>query len=196
MSLTIKKLSKSFDKKTIFRDFSFSFQKRVIYAVTGDSGIGKTTLLRIIAGLDKDFSGEVTGGGASNVSYCFQEHRLFPTLSALDNVLKASFKEENEENKSAVIKLLSRLGFTDEDMLLRPDALSGGMRQRVAFARAILKKSPVLLLDEATKELDSELASTILEIIKEESEARLVIFVTHKSDEIESLNAKIIRLDS
>lgn len=194
MNLNIKNVTKSFDKKTLFRDFSFSFEENGIYAVTGDSGVGKTTLLRIIAGLDNDFSGEVENGGIGKVSYCFQEHRLFPSLSAFDNVYKVSFTEEREENKSAVKELLEKLNFSERDMLLRPDELSGGMRQRVAFSRAILKKSPILLLDEATKELDSELADKVLEIISEEAKKRLVIFVTHKPDEITKLGAKIIKL--
>lgn len=196
MSLEIKNLYKSFDKKTIFRNFTYYFQNTGVYALKADSGIGKTTLLRIIAGLDKKYYGRVIGGGARRVSFCFQEHRLFPELSALDNVLKLSFDEESYHNRKLTKNMLSRLNFTESDMLLRPDELSGGMRQRVAFARAVLKKSPILLLDEATKELDKELADKVLEIIAEEAEKRLVIFVTHKSDEITKLNAKIINLNS
>ena len=195
MSLTIRNLTKSFDKKTLFRDFTHSFEQKGIYAVTGDSGAGKTTLLRIIAGLDKNYSGIVRGGGAFRVSYCFQEHRLFPALSAFDNVFKVSFKEQNKENKKRTLDILHRMNFSDADMLLKPDELSGGMRQRVAFARAILKKSDILLLDEATKELDSELTNTVLEIISEESQKRLVIFVTHKAEEIKKLNAKTIKIN-
>lgn len=196
MKLEIKGLNKSFGEKTIFRDFSYIFDSCGIYSLEGDSGIGKTTLLRIIAGLDKDFSGSVSTGVKSSVSYCFQEHRLFPALSAFDNVYKVSFKEENEENKELTKSLLKRLKFSESDMLLRPEELSGGMRQRVAFARAVLKKSDVLLLDEATKELDSELADTVLQIIAEEAKKRLVIFVTHKKSESEILGAKAIKLNA
>lgn len=194
MILSIKNLTKSFGKKTLFRDLTYFFEDTGIYAVTGESGTGKTTLLRIIAGLDKDFSGTVIGGGSENVSYCFQEHRLFPSLSALHNLTKVSFREENEENQALAKNLLKRLGFTEADMLLHPKELSGGMRQRVAFARAVLKKSRILILDEATKELDPGLRDTVLEIIAEEAKDRLVIFVTHKSDEIDTLCAKTVTL--
>ena len=116
------------------------------------------------------------------------------------NILKdinwSGFYLWNEENKELTKSLLKRLKFSESDMLLRPEELSGGMRQRVAFARAVLKKSDVLLLDEATKELDSELADTVLQIIAEEAKKRLVIFVTHKKSESEILGAKAIKLNA
>ena len=194
MTLSIKHLTRSFGKKTLFRDFTYSFNDTGIYAVTGESGVGKTTLLRIISGLDKDYSGIIIGGGAENVSYCFQEHRLFPSLTALDNLTKVSFKQENNENEANAKALLTRLKFSESDMHLYPKELSGGMRQRVGFARAVLKKSKILILDEATKELDATLRDTVLEIIAEEAKTRLVIFVTHKREEIELLNAEIVNL--
>ena len=166
MSLRIKSLSKSFDKKTIFRDFTYYFQDTGIYALKGDSGIGKTTLLRIIAGLDKGYSGNVSGGGAKHVSFCFQEHRLFNQLSAFDNVLRLSFPKDCYHSRKLTKNMLQRLNFSATDMILKPDELSGGMRQRVAFARAVLKKSKSLLLDEPTKELDEALRNTIIEIIR------------------------------
>ena len=85
MSLIIKNLKKNFGRKIIFDNFSYSFNDTGIYALTGESGIGKTTLLRIIACLDKDFSGSIEA--PKKVSVAFQEHRLFPNLSALDNLI-------------------------------------------------------------------------------------------------------------
>jgi ABC-type multidrug transport system ATPase subunit len=184
MSLEIHSLNKKFDKKIIFQDFSFKFKKSGLYILTGESGKGKTTLLRIIAGLDNSYTGEVLGN--ESISYMFQEYRLFPNLSAQDNVLLCSFDDFSNSDKKNTTELLARLGLTDADLTLFPDELSGGMKQRVAFARAILHKSEILLLDEPTKELDSELKERFLEIIKKEAENRLVIFVTHDTDIINS----------
>lgn len=178
MSLNIKILNKTFDNKVIFKDFSYEFLNTGIYILRGDSGSGKTTLLRIIAGLDKDFTGELLGGGISNVSFAFQEYRLFPALNVLENVMIASKNESDVELEYAKT-LLFNLGFTEDEISLYPGELSGGMKQRVSLARALLKSSPILLLDEPTKELDNSLINSLYKIISEESAKRLVIISTH-----------------
>jgi ABC-type lipoprotein export system ATPase subunit len=191
MILKLDNLSKRFDGADIFSDLSYSFEDNGIYIITGESGIGKTTLLRIIAGLDKEYDGYVKGGGVENISFMFQEYRLFPVLNALKN---ASLVSPN--NLSEASKLLIRLGFKEIDLKKNPHELSGGMKQRVAFVRALLKDSPILLLDEPTKELDEDTANIMLEIINEEAKNRLVIMVTH-DDISEKLNgAQIIHLKS
>ena len=177
MSLKILNLNKSFVEKTIFNDFSFNFPKTGKCIITGSSGIGKTTLLRIISGLDLDFSGKIENGGIGNVSYMFQEYRLFPMLSALKNVVAVT--DETAEDEAAAAKLLLRLGLSDNDLKKKPAELSGGMKQRVAFARAVTAQKPILILDEPTKELDDATAKILGEIINEEAAKRLVIVVTH-----------------
>ncbi len=195
MSLEIKTLSKSFGQKKIFDNFSYTFQSTGLYLLSGESGKGKTTLLRIIAGLDTKFKGKVIGGGVKNISYLFQEYRLFPNLSVLENAAVSvpeniSAQEASEKAK----KMLSDLGLSTEDMSLMPNEISGGMKQRVAFARALLKPSSILLLDEPTKELDEDLRKIMLKMIKEDSENRLVILVTHLDENIENLYADIIKI--
>lgn len=194
MALELRNLTKNFGEKKIFEDFSYEFSSTGIYAVIGDSGVGKTTFLRIIAGLDTDFSGEVVGGGIGNVSYAFQEYRLFPTLSALENITLVSFSDAGEAEYAEARNMLIALGFSESDIQLKPKELSGGMKQRVSIARAILKSTPILLLDEATKELDRENAKAVLDTIKCEGDKRLVILVTHNKEDIEYLGANILNL--
>ncbi len=193
MNLSIKNLSKSFNDKKIFDNFSYEFKEKGIYAISGESGVGKTTLLRIISGLDVDYSGAIVGGGFKNVSVAFQEYRLFPTLTAIENVTVTT--DTTDSASSDAEALLSRLGFSCEELKKIPSELSGGMKQRVSLARAFLKKTPILLLDEPTKELDASLRDTVYSIILEESERRLVIIVTHHGEDIEKLNAVKILLN-
>ncbi len=189
--LEVKNLSKSFESKEVLKNFSYSFPENGIYAITGKSGIGKTTLLRIIAGLDKRYSGEVIRN-YDKVAYAFQEHRLFPTLTALQNVTVTSEDTEREKMCKDVLK---QMLFSEKDFSLYPSELSGGMAQRVAIARALCYDAPLLLLDEPFKELDDETKGTVIDLVKEEGKRRLVILVTHDQYDIERLNAQRIYIE-
>lgn len=193
--LKINDLSKSFGDKIIFEKFSTGFPDHGIFALMGKSGVGKTTLLRLIAGLDKKFDGEIIGGGAKNTSFAFQEYRLFPTLSALENVVFANHHFMTLCAEREAKSMLMRLGFTKDELNLFPSELSGGMKQRVSLARAILRKAPILLLDEPTKELNDELSKKVLDILLEESESRLVIFITHNKSDADYTGASVISFD-
>ena len=182
MSLVISNLKKRFGDKVIFDGFSYSFPEKGLFLIRGNSGIGKTTLLRIIAGLDNSYSGTVKGGGYKNVSYAFQEYRLFPTLTARENVTVASFDTVTSTLEEAASLLFREFGLSESDLALLPSELSGGMKQRISLIRAILKKSKILLLDEPTKELDPELAYTVRKRIQLEAKERLVIMVSHLED--------------
>ena len=192
MVLKLNSISKRFGERVILDGFSYTFGKSGLYFILGESGAGKTTLLRIIAGLDADFSGMVENGGIANVSFMFQEYRLFPTLSSLKNAAIASKVADTDGAKN----LLTRLGFSEDDMKKKPRELSGGMKQRVAFARAVLKNAPILILDEPTKELDSETVSVMLNVIAEQARERVVIVVTHDDVSKISEASKIIRLST
>ena len=194
MSLIIKNLTKKFDDKTVIDNLSYEFPDHGVVAITGESGIGKTTLLRIIAGLEKNYEGEVLNGGVRNVSFAFQEYRLFPNLSAIDNVVFAIFNTNNEAVLFRAQKMLTSLGLKGGDFNLLPNELSGGMKQRISLARAFLKTAPILLLDEPTKELDKENISLLTEIIQKISKDRLVIIVTHNLEDIECLSPTILQI--
>ena len=194
MQLTLINVTKSFDNKAILENFSYDFSGTGIFALLGESGSGKTTLLRMIAGLDSDYNGEIQGGGIKNVSFAFQEYRLFPELTALENAVIANGDKDDAELSAKARKMLLTLGFDEADLKLFPRELSGGMKQRVSLTRAFLRNTPILLLDEPTKELDENIRKTLYEIIRAESEKRLVIIVSHQSEDLEELGAVKIEI--
>ena len=192
MGIEVKNLSKSFDQKSILKNFSFHFEDKGLYILVGESGIGKTTLLRIIAGLELFDEGTVSG--LSRCSYAFQEHRLFPWLTALENVVFSISERNDKADIDKSKNMLLRLQLKEDDMNLKPDQMSGGMKQRVSLARAFLYDAPILLLDEPTKELDEKNAAIVRDLITENSKNRLVIMVSHQNIDTLIANASVIQL--
>ena len=185
-ALTLTSLTKCFDDKTLFSNLSFAFPSHGLFLLLGGSGTGKTTLLRMIAGLDSDYTGSITGGGKERVSMAFQEHRLLPVLSALGNVTEALRPSGlgKKEAEAAAKEVLLSLGFPEKDFKVRPAALSGGMRQRVSLARAFAVRRPILLLDEPEKELDALLRDRLYAAIEAAGKERLVIVTTHTPERL------------
>ena len=194
MSLKIKNLYKNFGRKVIFNDFNYEFADNGVYALVGESGIGKTTFLRIISSLDKDFRGELVFSREALISVAFQEHRLLPTVNAINNVLISAFDTFTKADYEITKNLLKRLNFSESDMKLYPNEMSGGMKQRISLARALLFPHNILLLDEPTKELDEGLREAVYEIINEQAKCSLVILSSHSSEDIEKTNAICIHL--
>ncbi len=174
-------LSFSYGKQEVFSDLSYTFGQG-IYALTGSSGCGKTTLLRLMAGLLRPSGGRILGGGIGNTSVAFQDFRLFPALTALENAAITSTKEKAEA-------MLSFLGFSKEDMEKFPSELSGGMQERVSLVRALLAEKPLLLLDEPTNALDSGVKEILYPLIKDAGKNATVILVTHDKADIVALGA-------
>ncbi len=185
-ALLLQKITKRFGEKLLFSSLDHAFPTQGLFLILGNSGSGKTTLLRMIAGLDTDFEGVIEGGGTDTVSFAFQEHRLFPSLSALQNVsevLRAAGMPRREADAYARDALLS-IGFPERDLKTRPAALSGGMRQRVSLARAFAVPRPILLLDEPEKGLDEALRERLYAKIADEATHRLVLAVTHTPERL------------
>lgn len=189
-------LCKSYDRKRILDNVNLNFIKNKITIISGPSGCGKTTLLNVICGIEKEDSGTVLLKDNS-ISYIFQEDRLIPHLTVYENiafVLKSSMNKE-EMNK-VINKYLEMVKLTEyKDKL--PSKLSGGMKRRVAIARAFAYKSNLLLMDEPFKGLDDKLKHEIIdEFLKlYEKDKRTIILVTHDMKEAELLGDVIYSLE-
>ena len=172
--ILFKNVTVSFDDNKVLNNFSAELPDRGLVLITGKSGGGKTTLLRLLLGLSKPDSGEVLTEGINRFSVVFQEDRLVPTLTALENVALVSSKEEAE-------KRLAEVGLSDSTALL-PEELSGGMKRRVALARALAFSGDVLILDEAFTGLEEALCKELIGKIFTEYKDRLIIAVTHRPE--------------
>lgn len=190
----LKNITKKYGDVSVLDDFSLDIPLGSKIALMGGSGKGKTTLLRILAGLEKPDSGRVEC--RESIAYMFQEPRLLPWKSAIDN-LKAVLPREKH---MLAEKYLSAAGLTlDADAKKYPDELSGGMRQRVAFARFLAfaesTDAKLLILDEPFSALDEVTASKMLEILKEFSKERSLLIVTHDKSDAETVADKIIEIN-
>ncbi|MBQ8869173.1 MAG: ATP-binding cassette domain-containing protein [Oscillospiraceae bacterium] len=183
-------ISKSFGEKKVLENFSYDFGEKGVVCISGASGCGKTTLLRIISGLEKSQSGDILLSGT--VSFMFQEDRLLPWLSAWENVA-CVLNKKSAERKARAFELLKLVGLEGNENEQIPN-LSGGMKRRVAFARAIAVEPDILLLDEAFTGLDEENRKKLSSLVSEAAKDHLVIMVTHDSEDIDSLADRVVAL--
>ena len=188
--LTIKGLNKSFGEKRVLENLSLSLDSVGVTAIMGASGIGKTTLLNIIAGLEKSDAGMMEST-FSKISYKFQDPRLFPWLTAFENV---KLVVEDKENADATARdLLTLVGLSDS-FDKYPNELSGGMQQRVSLARALAHGGDLLLLDEPFSAVDTETRDVLLKLIADYAKRHAVLLITHSHEEATLLEANIISL--
>lgn len=185
MKIEIKDLSKSYEGKQIFKDFSLTLESKKVNSIIGASGGGKSTLLNIIAGLLKKDSGSIFGVNEEEISYIFQEDRLLEWLTVRENIEIFIYNYYSKEEAEKVIDKIFKMLNINDTLNEYPTKLSGGMRQRVNIARALIKPSKVILMDEPFKSLDYKTKYLIIKELKAifEREDRLVIFVTHDVDE-------------
>ena len=168
-----------FGARTALSNFSARLPDEGTVALRGASGAGKTTLLRVLAGLLRPDAGTVTGLAGRRIGFVFQEDRLPPWRTALQNVALVSDEARAKE-------LLKRLDLGGA-LALRPAALSGGMRRRVAIARALAFSGDVLLLDEPFNGLDEARREQAAALMR--ASARLIVVATHDGLDAQLLGA-------
>ncbi len=191
MSIIIKNLCKKYDNKPVLKDVNITLEDNSIYCLMGASGIGKTTLLRILMGLEHADSGNISGIDTKSISCMFQEDRLIPDLSAIDNV--AIVLRGRADRKKLRDKLSTIL---PTDCLDNPViSLSGGMKRRVALARALEYPGKLIILDEPFTGLDAGNRLNIIDYILKKRNNRTLLIATHGADDAQLLGAEVIQLE-
>lgn len=190
--LTIKNLTKMYDQNVIFKNLNLTVQEGEVLSIVGPSGIGKTTLIKIMAGLEPANSGEITINNEAisidgersdaNIGLIFQDFNLFPNFTVMDNITLAPAKVNKvpaEKAKEQALSLLESLGMVDKADLY-PYQLSGGQKQRVAIARALAMNPKILAYDEPTSGLDESSTKQVAEVVKTlKSRGVTQVIITH-----------------
>ena len=188
--LSLENLRKAFGAKDVLNDVSLDVEEGELLAILGPSGCGKSTVLRVVAGLLRADRGTVRIAGREmdsvpprdrGIGFVFQDYALFPKVTVRDNIafgLRVRGVSAGDRNRKTT-EMLNLVGLAEEaDRAV--ETLSGGQRQRVALARAILSDPRILILDEATNQLDVEAEALVHESLHDFLRARTTILVTHR----------------
>ncbi len=189
MAIVIHKLTKSYGEKLALPPFSCTVKPGEIVCLLGQSGCGKTTLLRLLLGLEPPTGGAVSGL-PDRISAVFQEDRLCPAFSAVTNV---SLALGRQASKAEIVALLTDLGLGDA--LTKPvRELSGGMQRRVAIARSLLMPADLYLMDEPFKGLDEDTRQQVMDAVLARTRGKTLLLVTHDPEEAAYLGGRIVRM--
>lgn len=196
---------------TALQDITFKVQKGEFVFVTGPSGAGKTTLLRLLFLKERPTSGQILIDGRNltkmpksqvslfrrGIGFVFQDFKLIPHWSVYENVAFAleAIGVPAKEIRRRVLRVLGMVGLHSK-MAKRPPLLSGGEQQRVAIARALVKEPKILLADEPTGNLDSEMACKIMDIFEEvNTRGTTIVMATHNQDLVARYRGRVIGLN-
>ena len=198
--IEVKNIHKSFGDLEVLKGVNLTVQKGEIVAIVGKSGAGKTTLLQIIGTLDQPTQGEVLINGErlmtkgekelaafrnKHIGFIFQFHQLLPEFTALENVCIPAMiaREKESDYKARAVQLLTELGLKDR-MNHKPNELSGGEKQRVAAARALMMKPDIILADEPTGSLDEKNKKELSELLQKlrKEYGQTILLVTHDKE--------------
>lgn len=209
--LEVINISKTFNKNKVLNNFSLNAEEGEIISIIGPSGVGKSTLLRCINGLEKIDSGEILINNKSlkrkkdkiskqanlEIGLVFQDYNLFPQYSVIKNITLPLTEVLKIDKKEALIKakeLLKKMDLLSKQNAY-PFELSGGEKQRVAIARAIATNPKIICFDEPTSALDPKLVEQVFKIIKELAKTgKTIIIVTHDIQFAKQISNRIVEI--
>lgn len=206
--LELKNISKKFKDKEILSNFNLKVEENKILAIVGPSGGGKTTLLRMLAGLESIDSGEIIFNGENLplnelekrnlLGFVFQDFQLFPHMTVLENLVISPIQTmgiKKDEAETKAIKLLEQLEL-ENHCNSYPHSLSGGQKQRVALARAMMIEPKIIGYDEPTSALDPELRLEVEKLILQNKKLGITqIVVTHDLQFAENIADDILKVE-
>ena len=191
MSVVINNVSKAFGEHQVLKDLSITFSDDHIYCLMGPSGMGKTTLLRIIMELETKDKGMIEGVTVKDISVMFQENRLCEVLTPVENVALVCDKHISREAVRAKLEKI-----LPKECLSQPvSELSGGMKRRVALARAMAYPGSFIIMDEPFTGLDVNTKKEVINYILNERNSRIMLISTHSEEDVLLLGADKVRLE-
>lgn len=190
MALIVENVRKSYGSLKVLDGVSFLVDKGEFVCIIGESGCGKTTILKIIAGIEKMDEGKITLD-SERIGFVFQDDRLLPWKTVYGNILFAARAAGVDLNSRTLKKLLETVGLSGFENYY-PKQLSGGMRQRAGIARALAIQPDLLLMDEPFASIDAQTREKLQDELLRIVESRTVVFVTHSIDEAIFLADKIV----
>lgn len=183
--INMSNVSFSYGEKKVLDNFNLTVEQGERVCLFGESGSGKTTVLRLISSLETAESGQIVIGG--RLSVVFQEDRLLPFKTVMENIKAVNGDTVKCEK---LLKAFSLYEYKDK----YPRSLSGGMKRRIAIIRALSRDFDILILDEAFNGIDKENIEKIAQIINENTKNKTLIMVSHSEWEADILGAKIVKI--
>jgi NitT/TauT family transport system ATP-binding protein len=189
-AVELRGVHKSFGELTVLHDFDLSLAAGSVTALSGPNGSGKTTVTRLVLGLDTPDAGVVEGRAGQQRAAVFQENRLCAHLDAVSNVRLVL----DRSRWAAALDELRLLGLTGSALTAPVAQLSGGQQRRVALARALATDAPLLVLDEPFTGIDADAMPGVMGVVRERIAGRTVLLITHDVADAEALGARLVRM--